>query len=290
MRVLRWLGWLPVEKSICLFWTRDEQNRVFLFPWHFSKNQEISVQFHHFAKMHWSISHIGGPRRISSDSGGQWRRALYICDHASKTSFLYTCLHWWSIKRNIPPLPWWSVGRVMSPYTDVQLEGEDLPSLVFRGRKYALIYWCSGARRMPSYINDHLDKGWPLALTVIKRIKDIKKKNVQPSPYTPSLLSQSLSQNEAGQTLWLNEKPIGTDSVQFIHIHIHDIKVSINSLISVFADDTKIGRAKTSHQDIETLQEDLNEIMRWTTTWQMRFNHFPPAVKTNYGDGCLSFW
>lgn len=37
--------------------------------------------------------------------------------------------------------------------------------------------------------------------------------------------------------------------------------------ISGFADNTKLSRAKTSQQDIATLQEDFSKIKGWATTW-----------------------
>ena len=56
------------------------------------------------------------------------------------------------------------------------------------------------------------------------------------------------------------------------NLFINDLEDGINSTISVFADDTKLSRAISSPQDVETLQEDLNRIMGWASTWQMRFN------------------
>ena len=56
------------------------------------------------------------------------------------------------------------------------------------------------------------------------------------------------------------------------NLFINDLEDGINSSISVFADDTKLSRAITSPQDVETLQKDLNKLMGWATTWQMRFN------------------
>lgn len=43
-----------------------------------------------------------------------------------------------------------------------------------------------------------------------------------------------------------------------------DIKVGINSLVSVFDDDTKLSRVISSQQDIATLQ-DLSKIKWWAT-------------------------
>ena len=42
-------------------------------------------------------------------------------------------------------------------------------------------------------------------------------------------------------------------------LFINHLEDWVNSAISVFADDTKLSRAITSLQDVETLQEDLNK-------------------------------
>ena len=56
------------------------------------------------------------------------------------------------------------------------------------------------------------------------------------------------------------------------NLFINDLEDGVSSAISVFVDDTKLSRAITSPQDVETLQKDLNKLMGWATTWQMRFN------------------
>ena len=56
------------------------------------------------------------------------------------------------------------------------------------------------------------------------------------------------------------------------NLFINDLKDGVSSAISVFVDDTKLSRAITSPQDVETLQKDLNKLMGWATIWQMRFN------------------
>ena len=56
------------------------------------------------------------------------------------------------------------------------------------------------------------------------------------------------------------------------NLFINSIEDGIISLRSVFADDTKLSRAITSHHEAGILQNDLNKMAEWATTWQMRFN------------------
>ncbi len=55
-------------------------------------------------------------------------------------------------------------------------------------------------------------------------------------------------------------------------IYINDIDIGINSPISKFADDTKIGRPVTDNKDRQNLQNDLDTISKWSEKWQMPFN------------------
>ena len=57
-------------------------------------------------------------------------------------------------------------------------------------------------------------------------------------------------------------------------IHIMDIddEISNNSIISCFADDTRIMRKITQDSDCQLLQEDLNSIYKWADNNKMQFN------------------
>ena len=55
-------------------------------------------------------------------------------------------------------------------------------------------------------------------------------------------------------------------------IYINDLDNGVNSDISKFADDTKIGRLINSRNDTEILQIDLDKMQEWTIKWQMNFN------------------
>lgn len=66
---------------------------------------------------------------------------------------------------------------------------------------------------------------------------------------------------------------------------INDIKVGINSSLSVLVDDTKLSRVITSQQDIAALQGDNDKIKGWATAWQMRFiidNHKVINLETKH--------
>ena len=60
-------------------------------------------------------------------------------------------------------------------------------------------------------------------------------------------------------------------SLLFI-IYINDLETGINSDISKFADDTKIGRPIKNIDDARMLQDYLNRLYEWSEKWQMQFN------------------
>ena len=64
-------------------------------------------------------------------------------------------------------------------------------------------------------------------------------------------------------------------------IFINDLPLGIISLLSLFADDTKVfrrivtdrsGQVQTSDRDREILQNDLDNIYKWAEKWKMEFN------------------
>ena len=65
-------------------------------------------------------------------------------------------------------------------------------------------------------------------------------------------------------------------------IYINDISSAVNdgesaleltnSILSLFADDTKWGRCVDSAEDSEKFQEGINRLEHWSRTWQMQFN------------------
>ena len=72
-------------------------------------------------------------------------------------------------------------------------------------------------------------------------------------------------------------------------VYINDIDEGVSSLISKFADDTKIGRPISDKDDITKLQKDLDLLGKWAEKWQMKFNadkckviHFGGDSTSNY--------
>ena len=58
-------------------------------------------------------------------------------------------------------------------------------------------------------------------------------------------------------------------------IFINDIDCVVDgvaSMLSEFADDTKLIRCVSNDADRDALQSDLNELVKWSDTWQMEFN------------------
>ena len=55
-------------------------------------------------------------------------------------------------------------------------------------------------------------------------------------------------------------------------IFMNDMDLDVNSELSKFADDTKVIRPIKRVEDRESLQDDINKLMEWTTKWQMSFN------------------
>ena len=61
-------------------------------------------------------------------------------------------------------------------------------------------------------------------------------------------------------------------------LYINDLPNSIISYIYMFADDTKIFKIITSDIDCQILQNDLNELKKWTDTWLLELH--PDKCKT----------
>ena len=55
-------------------------------------------------------------------------------------------------------------------------------------------------------------------------------------------------------------------------LYINDINTNIASFIRLFADDHVLYRVIKSPQDHLSLQQDLNQLVQWTDTWQMKLN------------------
>ena len=55
-------------------------------------------------------------------------------------------------------------------------------------------------------------------------------------------------------------------------IYIQDFEDDISSKVLKFADDTKLFRKVTNYTDKQSLQDDLDTIVKWSEKWQMLLN------------------
>ena len=58
----------------------------------------------------------------------------------------------------------------------------------------------------------------------------------------------------------------------FIFVYINYLEEGVTGKILKFADDTKLFRKTTEMGDKQTLQYDINKLVRWSEKWQMLFN------------------
>ena len=58
----------------------------------------------------------------------------------------------------------------------------------------------------------------------------------------------------------------------YFFIYINDIDTDLFSKISKFADDTKIGRAVATKDEVQSLRDDLKNLVEWAIDWQMLCN------------------
>ena len=55
-------------------------------------------------------------------------------------------------------------------------------------------------------------------------------------------------------------------------LFVSDVPETVKSIVSMFADDTKMYRTLNNETDVNTLQQDLNNIQIWSEKMQMRFH------------------
>jgi len=55
-------------------------------------------------------------------------------------------------------------------------------------------------------------------------------------------------------------------------LYINDLDDNIESLVTKFADDTKLCRIVNGYNDGSLMQSDLDKIVQWSNIWQMSFN------------------
>uniref|UniRef100_A0A8C5MJL4 Reverse transcriptase domain-containing protein n=1 Tax=Leptobrachium leishanense TaxID=445787 RepID=A0A8C5MJL4_9ANUR len=56
------------------------------------------------------------------------------------------------------------------------------------------------------------------------------------------------------------------------NLFINELEIVIESHVSVFADDTNLGKVIQCEQDVTSLQRDLDRLGDWALKWQMKFN------------------
>ena len=54
--------------------------------------------------------------------------------------------------------------------------------------------------------------------------------------------------------------------------YINDMPETISSMIYMYADDTKIAGRVDNEEEVKILQSDLDKLVDWSQTWQMKFN------------------
>ncbi len=55
-------------------------------------------------------------------------------------------------------------------------------------------------------------------------------------------------------------------------IYINDLPDVVEKTVKMFADDTKIFAPVNNIQDYLTLQNDIESLVKWSETWQLKFN------------------
>ena len=57
------------------------------------------------------------------------------------------------------------------------------------------------------------------------------------------------------------------------NIYVNDLEDDISSKVLKFADDTKVFRKVTNDTDKQSLQDDLDRLVKWSEKWQMLESH-----------------
>ena len=74
-----------------------------------------------------------------------------------------------------------------------------------------------------------------------------------------------------------------------IYIYINDFEDDISSKVLTFADDTKVFRQVTNDTDKQSLQDDLDKLVKWSKKWQMLLN-FGKCKCIHIGHGNMETW
>ena len=55
-------------------------------------------------------------------------------------------------------------------------------------------------------------------------------------------------------------------------IYVNDLSETVESMVHIFADDTKIYRKIATENDCVKLQKDLDILQEWSSKWLLSFN------------------
>ena len=64
-------------------------------------------------------------------------------------------------------------------------------------------------------------------------------------------------------------------------IYINDLEDEISSKVLKFADDTTVFRKVTNDTDKQSLQDDLDKLVKWSEKWQMLLNFWEVQMYTH---------
>ena len=67
----------------------------------------------------------------------------------------------------------------------------------------------------------------------------------------------------------VDPKGISIRPYTVFNIYINDLEDDISSKVLKFADDTKVFRKVTNDTDKQSLQDDLDKLVKWSEKWQM---------------------
>jgi len=71
----------------------------------------------------------------------------------------------------------------------------------------------------------------------------------------------------------------------FFVLFINDLPLNVESDVYMFADDTKLYREIANQSDIEIVQNDINNLIKWSEKWLLRFHPDKCKVLSITGKG-----
>ena len=175
-----------------------------------------------------------------------------IFSHLSENSLLTDCQHGFVSKRSCVT----NLIKVLDDWTDILDDGEPVDTVYL---DFAKAFDCVPHVRLLRKLEAYGIRG---------QVRD----------WIGDFLSERKQRVKVNGTLsgWgdvISGVPQGSvlGPVLFV-IYINDLPDVVNSLCSMYADDTKVYRSVSTDKDIECLQKDLDSLVDWADKWQMRFN------------------